>query len=560
MAAQNTGSADKILLGNVITLDQASRRGEAIALSGGRIISVGRRDEILKLKNGHTEVYDFGTATVMPGFNDAHAHLTAVGLKTLRPSLQGARSISDVLNRVREIAAETPKGEWIVTMPVGEPPYYFEGPSILAEGRMPNRYELDQAAPDHPVYLSMAGGYWGQMPLYGSMNSLGLALNGVDRNSVPSADNVLIEHDASGEPTGIFIEKNYASVTDLDLLRNVPHFDPSDRVTALRRGMKLVHSKGTTSIYEGHGSVPDVIAGFRSLREAGELTLRTALVVAPTWTELDEAEGWMRDHLAYAGGNGIGDDMLRIAGIFLPSYGNKKNNHLYDDNKANLGWSDYNRAVINVDEFERLCRIAYKYNLRVNTVVSDRLHDVAPALARLARDCPLAGRRWVMEHISKASMPHLITLSKLGVGATLIPANYVWKTGHTFPDTAETPHELLSPAKALVDLGVPVAASTDGTPYDPLVIMWSMVTRLMRETGTVAGPTACLSNEAALRLLTVAGAWFTFEENVKGPLSPGYYADLTVMANDPLAANGDAIMDNTCLATMVDGEWVHQKA
>jgi predicted amidohydrolase YtcJ len=560
MATGSKGVADRILLGNVITLDPSSSRGEAIAICGNRILSVGRRDDVLKLKTSETEIEDLGNATIMPGFNDTHAHLTAVGLKTLRPTLQGARSIADVLDRVRRIAADTPKGEWIVTMPVGEPPYYFEGPSILAERRMPNRYELDQAAPDHPVYLSMAGGYWGQMPLYASMNSRGLALNGIDRHTAPSADGVQIERDANGEPTGIFTEKNFASVTDLDLLKNVPPFEPNDRVTALRHAMKLVHSKGTTSVYEGHGSVPDVIAGFRSLHEAGELTVRTALVVAPTWSEVEDAEACMRDQLAYAQGNGIGDDMLRISGVFLPSYGNKKNNRLYDDNRANLGWSDYNRAVNNVDEFERLCRIAHKYNLRVHTVVSDRLHDVVPALQRLVQDCPLSGRRWVMEHISKASMPHLVTLSRLGVGATLIPANYVWKTGHIFADTAEAPIELLSPAKALIELGVPVAASTDGTPYDPLVIMWSMVTRLVRETGQVAGPGGCLSNEAALRLLTVAGAWFTFEETVKGPLSSGYYADLAVMANDPLAAQGEAIMDNTCLATMVGGRWVYRKA
>ena len=559
MATGNKGPADRILLGNVITLDPTSSRGEAIAIAANRILAVGRHDDILKLKSSETEIEDFGSATIMPGFNDAHAHLTAVGLKTLRPTLQGARSIADVLERVRALAAETPKGEWIVTMPVGEPPYYFEGPSILAERRMPNRFELDQAAPDHPVYLSMAGGYWGQMPLYAAMNSRGLALNGVDRNTVPRADGVQIERDANGEPTGIFMEKNFASVTDLDLLKNVPYFQPNDRVTALRRAMKLVHAKGTTSVYEGHGSVPDVIAAFRTLRETGELTVRAALCAAASWNDEADAEAVMRDHLAYASGNGIGDDMLRISGVFLPSYGTTKNNHLYDGNRANLGWSDYNRATNNVDAFERLCRIAHKYNLRVNTVVSDRLHDVVPALQRLARDCPLTGRRWVMEHISKASMPNLAALRELGVGATLIPANYVWKTGHIFADTPEAPIELLSPAKALVELGVPVAAATDGTPHDPLVIMWSMVTRLVRETGKVAGPGGCLTNEAALRLLTMAGAWFTFEEAVKGPLSPGYYADLAVMANDPLLAHGEAIMDNTCLATMVGGRWVHRR-
>ena len=558
MAERYRHMADRILLGNVITLDSSSMRGKAIALAGNRVLFVGSRDEALTYKSAETHIEDFGNATIMPGFNDAHAHLTAVGLKTLRSTVQGARSISDVLKTIGDLAAKTPKGDWIVTMPIGEPPYYFEGPAGLAEKRMPNRYELDRAAPDHPVYISVPGGYWGQMPLHAAMNSKALALNGIDRSTVPSASGVEIEHDDSGEPTGIFRERNFASVMELDLFKALPHFQPQDRLTALRRGIKLVNSKGTTSVYEGHGSVPDVIAAFRSLHQAHELTVRSSLVVAPTWSSFAEAEIVMRDQLAYARGNGIGDDILKISGVYLASYGNKTHNHLYEENPHNLGWSDYNRAVYDVTEFEQLCRIAAANDLRVHTVVSDRLHDVVPALQRLAQDYRLAGRRWVMEHVSKASMSLLKSLSALDVGVTLIPLNYIWKNGHTFPDMPDSPIDFLSPAKALIELGVPVAASTDGTPYDPLAIMWSMVTRKMREADGIAGPGGCLTNEAALRLLTVAGAWFTFEEKVKGPLSPGYYADLAVMANDPLTARDDAIMDNKCLATMIGGNWVYR--
>ncbi|MGB3328068.1 MAG: amidohydrolase family protein, partial [Thermomicrobiales bacterium] len=143
--------ADHILLGQVLTLDDAGTRAEAVAIAGGRVVATGSRQAMLELRGPATQVRDFPGATLIPGFNDAHAHMDSIGTRQLRPSLEGARGIEDVLARIGALAARTPKGEWIVTLPVGDPPYYFEAPATLREGRLPNRHELDRVAPDHPV-------------------------------------------------------------------------------------------------------------------------------------------------------------------------------------------------------------------------------------------------------------------------------------------------------------------------------------------------------------------------------------------------------------------------
>ena len=549
--------ADSILIGDVLVLDELSTRAEAIAVAEGKVLSVGPRDEVMRARGSGTEVHDFTGSTIIPGFNDTHAHITMLGLKTLRPSLAGARSIKDILDRIAELARTTPKGEWIVTMPVGEPPFYFDSPACLAEGRMPDRGELDSVAADHPVFLSSAGGYWGQMPCYSAMNSLALKENGIDRNTRPTATGIEIEHDPSGEPTGVFTERNFVGVIELDLLKAVPRFTASDRLEALRRGLGLCHAKGTTSIYEGHGCVPDVVTAFRKLWESGELTMRSGLVLGPTWDGVEEADRVMRDWLSFARERGIGDAMLRISGIFIPCYGDTSINRLMRPNMADLGWVDYIRIMNDAAEFERMCVLAGKHDLRVHTVVSDRLRETVPVLERVAQVYPIGERRWVVEHLSKASMPDLQALKRMGVGVTLIPANFLWKSAYRFTDQSSEALDLLSPAKQLMELGVPVSAGTDATPYDPLVCLWAMVTRQERTARRVMGPNGRISNEAALRLLTVSGAWLTFEEDVKGPLAPGYYADLAVMARDPLAAKGDEILDNECKATMVGGRWVY---
>ncbi|QJW85527.1 amidohydrolase family protein [Ramlibacter terrae] len=221
--------ADTILLGQVLTLDDAGTRAEAVAIAGGKILATGTRQAMLELRGPRTEVRDFPDATLIPGFNDAHAHMDGIGTRLLRPSLEGARSIADVLAKVRALAQSTPKGEWILTMPVGTPPYYFEAPATLAEGRLPNRHELDSAAPDHPVYIPAPGGYWGQPPGYAAMNSLGLRLNGVTRDSVPGAPATVIQKDEHGEPNGVFEERGYLNMLEPDLLPAVPRFTYEQR-------------------------------------------------------------------------------------------------------------------------------------------------------------------------------------------------------------------------------------------------------------------------------------------------------------------------------------------
>jgi len=545
------------VLGNVHLLDPAGTRVAALAVRDGKILAAGSREEAMQFRGRGTQVDDFADATVIPGFNDTHAHLTTVGLKTLRPSLAGCRSIRDVLARVRELAGAVPKGEWIVTMPVGEPPYYFDAPQGLAERRMPNRHELDSVAPDHPVYLSSPGGFWGQTPCHSALNSAGLALNGIDRSTRPTASGIEIEWDSSGEPTGVFIERNFLSVIEQDLFRAVPKFSSTDRVEALRRGMKLCHAMGTTSIYEGHGCAPDVLAAFRKLHENGELTMRSGLVIGPTWSSVEEAGRVMREWLPFARAQGLGDAMLRISGVFVPCFGDPRVNVVIRRDVADLGWGDYIRLGNTPGDFEQLCMLAGENDLRVHTVISNRLAETVPILERVAARFPIGDRRWVLEHISRSNPADLESIRRMGLGVTLIPGIYLWKGAHVFADLSPAELDYLSPAKQLEALGVPVSAGTDAVPYDPLHCMWVMVKREARSGGQVMGENGRLGNGAALRMLTVNGAWLTFEEATKGPLLPGYLADLAVFKRDPLSAVDDEILNNTCIGTMVGGRWVH---
>jgi len=151
------------------------------------------------------------------------------------PSLGRVRSIRDIQDRIAELARGKRPGEWIVTMPIGDPPYYFDVPEILAEKRWPTRQELDVAAPDNPVYIRAIWGFWrGTFPLVSCANTAALKRAGITRDTVAPVDTLTIVKDGNGDPTGVFIEREFAPIAEhRTLIRKMirRHF-PSSRDAA----------------------------------------------------------------------------------------------------------------------------------------------------------------------------------------------------------------------------------------------------------------------------------------------------------------------------------------
>lgn len=552
------GAPDLILHGGrVVTLDDKVPRAEAVSVRGGRIQAVGAKPEIVALAEPATELIDLDGLAVVPGFNDTHAHMEREGLKTVRPSLAGARSVDDILRRIAEIARDTPPGAWIVTMPVGAPPHYFDGPDTLAEGRMPTRLELDRAAPDNPVCIAAVFGNWGAPPGFTALNTLALRRNGISRDSVPRCAGVEIVRDEAGEPTGVIIEHNGRPTVEFDLLRAVPRFTPDDRLEGLRRSMRLYNAAGTTSVYEGHGCAAATIGLYRTLWERGEMTVRAALVVSPAWRDAHEARAVMRDWLAHARGRGLGDPFLSVSGVHIAFGGDTVVADLARADLPNTGWSGFVEQANTAKDYRDYCMLAAEFDLRVHTIVGDRLAEIVPILEAVAERFPLGPRRWVIEHIGRARLEDLGKLKTLGLLVTTIPVYYLWKGGGWYAQDADAGDSVV-PHRSLLDLGIPVAAGTDNIPYDPAFTLWCMATRHERHHNRVLGPGQRLSGTEALRLMTEAGARLTFEEDRKGTITPGKFADLAVLSDDPTTADPEALKDLRCHATLVGGRVVHR--
>ena len=543
--------------GTVLTMDPSGSAAEAVAIGRGRILAVGSAGDLAALAGPATEVIDLEGRTVIPGIIDTHAHMEREGLKTLRPSLAAARSVGDVLDVIARAARDAPPGTWIITMPVGQPPFYFGGPLTLVERRMPNRAELDRAAPDHPVCIAAVFTNWGEPPGYTALNSKALALLGIDRTTKVTADNVEIEREpGTGEPTGIIIDRNRRPSADFNLLRGITGFDFTERVVGLKRSLQAYNSVGTTSIYEGHGSSPETIAVYRELWQRGELTVRCHLCVSPTWASVEEGRKVLRDWLPHARGRGLGDSLLRVAGVFVGFGGNPKT---AADSRAalpNTGWAGFVEWANRPEDFHTYARLAAELDLRLHTIVGDHLEDILSIFESIDAEIPLAGRRWVIEHVKLITPEQVARIRRLGLAVTTIPVYMIWKNGAALTrDMADLDRYV--PHAALLEAGVAVSAGTDNIPYNPFVTLQTIVERKERKSGSVLGPAQRLDVLRALRLMTSEAGWISFEEDRKGTLAPGKFADLAVLSRNPLSTPPADLAQIKVLRTIVDGRVVH---
>lgn len=544
--------------GRILTLDPARPAAAALAVRHGRITAVGSGTDVKRWRDRRTRIVDLKGATVIPGLVDAHAHLDREGLKYLSASLARCRSIADIQGVIRALAARRPRGEWIVTMPVGTPPFYRDAPDGLAERRWPTRADLDAAAPDHPVYIRGIWGYWNKPPVYSVANSAALARAGITRDT-PTPKGIEILKDAAGEPTGVFVEHNLIQVIEFTLMRAVPRFTHRDRLTALMDSQRRYAARGVTAVYEGHGVAPEVLAVYREAHEQGRLALRCFLAVSPTWDSVEEARRAIPDIAAWAGGRGIGDDRLRVGGICLHFGGDPEIARILHEGQPYTAWAGFVESANDPLAYRQQAQLAARYGLRVNTLVTRSFPAVLEIWQDIARATPIEALRWVAVHLHVATDDEIRRLKRLGAVATTNPISYLWRSGAHEVQTLGNADRLL-PHRSLARYRVPFGLATDNKPADPWLGFAAVVARRDMATGEILGPRQRLTRLQALRTLTVGGAWVTFAEAERGILAPGRAADLAVLEQDPLAVPLEEIAAMTCRLTMIGGRVVHGDA
>jgi predicted amidohydrolase YtcJ len=543
--------------GTVVTLDRASTIAEAVTVRGGAIAAVGAAAALLREAGSATRRIDLAGRTVVPGFFDAHPHMDREGLKTRGGvPIAGLRSVAGIVEAVRAAARAARPGEWIVLMPIGTPPSdYASTPADLEEGRFPTRHDLDAVAPDNPVYIRAVWGWWSRRPFPSVANSMALRVAGVTRDT-PAPYNTEIVKDERGEPTGVFLERNYAPVLEYTLFRAVPRFTHADRVEGIRRSAAAYSATGTTAAFEGHGLSPAVIRAYREVHERGELSVRMHAPLSLPTAALDD--GALRELLYhYAGlasGRGLGDDVLRVGGVTLDAA---------DPSVAALiatgypyeQWAGHFYQALSFDRFVALGTEAARRGLRVSCLVCYDLEFVLRAYEAIDAQVPIRDRRWVAIHVVQASPAQLRRMKALGLIATVTPGFMHMASDRFGLDTLGARG---TPLRELLDAGIPTALSTDNVPPSMVWTLWEALARWDADSGTRLGESR-LTREEALRLAVQTGHQLTWSEDRRGSLEPGKDADLVVLGGNPLTCPEERIADLSVDLTVVGGRIVHQR-
>lgn len=553
----NEHSADLIFHnGKIITVDARFRIAQGVAISGGRFAAVGSDADVRRHAGAATRMIDLKGRTVVPGLVDGHAHADREGLKLVFPALGKVRSIADILDRIAELVRAAKPGEWIVTMPIGDPPTYFDVPDILKEKRFPTRYELDEVAPDNPVYIRSIWGFWRHTkPLVSIANTRALKLAGITRDTPAPLPSVSIEKGADGEPTGIFVEDTLMPVMELTLLRSAPGFTHQDRVRTLPEAMRAYHAFGTTSIFEEHGVSAELMRAYKEVHRAGGLTMRTALVASPDWASMPEGPferiitgwfGWLSEPT-------LGDEFLRITGLFV-NMDVEAENIVRSRAHPYTGWAGFHyHNALPRERLKELLIACARNRIRVTSIRRNMLE----LFDEVNRVVPIGDLRWVFGHISMLTQDEINRAADLGLAVSTHTNRYIYKEGHLLKQRlgAERENEI-SPLRSLVDAGVKLSLGTDNVPVSMFYPIWQAVARKSLYTGEVIAPEQKLSREQALRAATVDSAWLTFEEDKKGSIETGKFADLAVLSADPLTVEEDGLKDISSELTVVGGKIV----
>jgi predicted amidohydrolase YtcJ len=527
--------------GRVVTMGDDAP--EAFAAAGERVVATGTVGE-LRRRYRDAEVVDFGSATIVPGFNDAHAHLAiaAEDMLHLDLSMDAVGSLAEIAAVLSEQAKHTPAGGWIRGSRYDD--------AKMPEGRVLTRWDLDEISREHPILILQVAGHWGVV------NSKALELGGIDE-STEEPFGGKFGRDGNGRLNGLLFEQaifDFAYPQATKRAQTIaPPSTPEDRQRGLRRAMDAFHAAGITSVTDAMVGPAD-IALFQEAQKRGALTMRINML-------LHYEHYGLLAKLAVRTGSGT--DRLRLGGIkgFVDGAIGGRTCLLEQPFEGTS--DDYGMQTTSDADLRDIVRMVHLDGNRVCVHANgDR------AIGKLLDQLEAAQREKARPHlhhrIEHCSVVNAEILDRMkAVGAIAVPfGSYVHYHGAKLLEWYGAKRlERMFAHRAFLDAGVAVAGSSDYPcgPYQPLLALQSCVTRTGFD-GAPLGLSQRVTAAEALALYTVNAAYASDEHDVKGRLAPGYVADFVVLDGDPLTADPATLGSLGVVATYVGGEKVWERA
>jgi predicted amidohydrolase YtcJ len=504
--------------GPVLTMDASDRIVEALGVEGDRIGAVGSQDEVLAWAGSRANVVDLAGRALLPGFIDAHGHFPGAGIPAIyedlnSPPIGDVRTIDDVVLRLAARAERTDEGEWIVGWSYDD--------TLLAEGRHPNRSDLDRASTRHPIVAWHISGH------LCTANSLALERLGIDAARA-DPEGGRIRRDAHGEPDGV-LEENAVELVNAAL----PAPSLRQSLAILREATRRYLSAGVTTAQNGYAEAAHMQALLWASR-LGLLPLRVVL-----WPRAEVAERIIAGELDF---DPPADGRVRLGAVKLIADGSIQGYTGYlsqpyhvppGDDSNYRGYPRIGREEL-VRQVGRFHRAGWQVAVHGNGDAA--IDDALDAFDSAQREQSRADARHVVIHAQMARDDQLDRMQALGV----IPSFFVLHTfywGDRHRDIFLGPERAarISPTRSAAERGLRFTLHADSpvVPMEPLRIVWAAVNR-RTTSGRELGPEQRISALRALRAVTADAAWQHFQEDALGSLEPGKLADLVLLSRSPL--------------------------
>jgi hypothetical protein len=533
--------ADFVLLnGKIVTVDEKESIVEAVAARFGKIIAVGSDNDIRGLIREDTDVIDLKGRTVVPGLIDSHSHMINTGIVTAMGAVDlgeetGVKSIADIRKKLADRAENTPKGEWIMGIRHDD--------SKLVEKRHPTRWELDEAAPNHPIIISTIGGH------FSIVNTKAFEAAGVTSDT-PDPEGGKFERDSeTGELTGGIHEK----AEDIVMPSEFGGKDPSRWLAAkaAKRMLKANAAAGLTCIYDMVGK-PEIRAVL-DLKNSGELPIRIRMdVKIELFSELEK--------LGIC--QGLGGEWVRICGLkfYFDGAISARTAAVSEAYLHRLGF--YGVMSTTEEESRKTIFAAYRKGYRMSAHANgDRAIKMYVKIMEEAQmKWPRNDPRNRIIHCTVVNQDLVAKIRDLDLLPTLFGAYPYYHGDKLIPSFGEKRLEWMFAARSFLDAGVKVAAHSDynASPFPPLMGIHALVNR-MTESGKPIGQSQKISVMEALKLYTINAAYHSFDEDLLGSIQVGKCADMVVLGEDILTVPPEQIINIPIDVTIVNGKVVYYR-
>jgi len=504
---------------NIITLDPLRPHGELVAVSNGRVLSVVHKRELGEPKGGKPRIIDCSGKTILPGFIDAHLHLSSFAESLVTMNLgpeNRVRSVADIQIKIRQLAAKQSPGTWIRCGGYNE--FY------LREKRHPTRWDLDLASSIHPIKLSHRTGH------AHVLNSVALSLTGISKET-SDPEGGLIDRDINtGEPTGLLYGmSNFLS-------KVVPPVDKSKLDHGVELANRELLSLGITSVQDASShNDGERWEDFQGWKEQGSLKPRVSMMLGVKGFE---------DYQGSKFSVTIDKGLLCLAGVKI----------IVDQTTGRLNPSQA--------ELNELVLAIHQSGLQtvMHAIEEPAIEAACAGIEYALRKSPRSDHRHRIEHCSVCPPGLARRLAALGVMVVTQPG-FIYFSGDRYLETVpQSQLQHLYPIATLINNGVPVAASSDCpiAPPNPLIGIYAATSR-MSETGTAISAKERIAPLDAVRMYTDYAARTTFEERIKGSITPGKLGDLVVLSGDPTQLPIEELKNIQVEMTVLNGEIVWQK-